>query len=308
MAWAPTTMALVRAWRKISSRRTTGTAPESMRSASTAPGPTEGSWSRSPTSTSRPSVGRASSRAWNSSMSTIEVSSTMTASPSSREPAFRLNPPAVNSRSRWMVFASLPVASASRFAARPVGAHSSTRRCRRPSASTMARTSVVLPVPGPPVITSNRLVHAASTASRWRVESVMPVMGSAPSVTARAPSSVTAAAARRATIAAAACSGPARRGSAASGRPSTTSSAIAPREARVSTAATHLASAAPVSFAQAPARRSRACQRCPSSAAAASACRTAASSRAGASSLTPSFRAMASAVGNAIPATSSAST
>ena len=55
------------------------------------------------------------------------------------------------SRSRWMVEASAPHSSPSRFAARPVGAASAVSR---PSASNRASTprrEVVLPVPGPPV-------------------------------------------------------------------------------------------------------------------------------------------------------------
>ena len=52
--WALTTIRLRSAWRKISVRRTTSTVSERIRSASTRPGPTEGSWSTSPTSASRP--------------------------------------------------------------------------------------------------------------------------------------------------------------------------------------------------------------------------------------------------------------
>jgi hypothetical protein len=44
-------MRLCAAWRNTSVRRTTGTAPDEMMSASTCPGPTEGSWSMSPTRT-----------------------------------------------------------------------------------------------------------------------------------------------------------------------------------------------------------------------------------------------------------------
>src|SRR6266851_702840 len=52
-------MRLSAAWRNISVKRTTGTAPEAMMSASTCPGPTEGSWSTSPTSSRAARVGRA---------------------------------------------------------------------------------------------------------------------------------------------------------------------------------------------------------------------------------------------------------
>jgi len=46
----------------------------------------------------------------------------------------RLNPPVFGSTSsrRWIVFASTPVVSDSRFAARPVGAHSPSRTRARP--------------------------------------------------------------------------------------------------------------------------------------------------------------------------------
>ena len=43
MRWALTTIMLSAAWRKISVRRTTGTAPLAMTSPSTVPGPTDGS-------------------------------------------------------------------------------------------------------------------------------------------------------------------------------------------------------------------------------------------------------------------------
>src|SRR5437660_10320994 len=49
MRWALVTMRLWPACRNTSVRRTTGTAPDEMTSASTWPGPTEGSWSVSPT-------------------------------------------------------------------------------------------------------------------------------------------------------------------------------------------------------------------------------------------------------------------
>ena len=49
-------------WRKISVSSTTGTAPEAMMSASTLPGPTEGSWCTSPTSTTVAPRGTALSR------------------------------------------------------------------------------------------------------------------------------------------------------------------------------------------------------------------------------------------------------
>ena len=78
--WAFMTMALSWAWRKISVRATPGTTWLRSRWSSTLPGPTEGSWSGSPTSTRRQSPRMAASRADIRDMSTMEVSSTMTAS------------------------------------------------------------------------------------------------------------------------------------------------------------------------------------------------------------------------------------
>ena len=49
MRWALTMMRLSAAWRNTSMSRTTGTAADPMTSASTWPGPTDGSWSTSPT-------------------------------------------------------------------------------------------------------------------------------------------------------------------------------------------------------------------------------------------------------------------
>src|SRR5256886_5702928 len=87
--------------------------------------------------------------------STIEVSSTTSRSQSSGLSSPRLKPPPLGSTSsnRWMVLASKPVASVRRLAARPVGAHSNSSvpfaaRMRR-----IALTMVVLPTPGPPVMT-----------------------------------------------------------------------------------------------------------------------------------------------------------
>ena len=86
-----------------------------------------------------------------------------------RSPASRSNPPPFgsNSSSRWMVFASSPVVSARRLAARPVGAARSgvtpfARRMVR-----MPRMMVVLPTPGPPVTIRIFDDRALLTASRW---------------------------------------------------------------------------------------------------------------------------------------------
>ena len=56
--WAVVTIRLPAAWRNTSVNRTTGTAPEAMMSARTWPGPTEGSWSTSPTIRRAASSGR----------------------------------------------------------------------------------------------------------------------------------------------------------------------------------------------------------------------------------------------------------
>jgi hypothetical protein len=70
--------------------------------------------------------------------------------------ALRLNPPLLGStsRSRWIVFASTPVASVRRFAARPVGAQSNKRTLLAARIFRIDLTIVVFPTPGPPVITS----------------------------------------------------------------------------------------------------------------------------------------------------------
>jgi hypothetical protein len=80
----------------------------------------------------------------------------------------RLNPPLLGSTSRsgWIVFASTPVASVMRFAARPVGAQ---RSNRTPLAARILRielTMVVLPTPGPPVITRAFAISAKRIAAR----------------------------------------------------------------------------------------------------------------------------------------------
>src|SRR5437016_4842702 len=126
MRWALVTMRLCAACRNTSVRRTTGTAPDEMTSASTWPGPTEGSWSVSPTTKRAALSGTAFTRACISMTSTMDVSSTTNRSQSSGLSSPRLKPPPFGStsRSRWMVLASKPVASVMRLAARPVGAQS----------------------------------------------------------------------------------------------------------------------------------------------------------------------------------------
>ena len=165
-------MADCSAWRNTSVRVTESTAPLRRMSPSTLPGPTEGSWSGSPTITRRHPGFRAASRASISGRSTMLISSTMTASASSRSFSFFLKATSpvsslkVMPRQRWMVWASREHSSLIRLAARPVGASSSTVRPMRSSRVTVPRVEVVLPVPGPPVSSSTPLRAASSTARR----------------------------------------------------------------------------------------------------------------------------------------------
>src|SRR5438876_7121701 len=74
-----------------------------------------------------------------------------------------------------MVFASRPVDSESRLAARPVGAHNWHRTLLARRMSRMALTSVVLPTPGPPVIMRARLDSACFKALCWLGANSLPV-------------------------------------------------------------------------------------------------------------------------------------
>ena len=171
-AWALRMMADCSAWRNTSVRVTDATEPLRRISPSTLPGPTEGSWSGSPTITRRHPGFRAARRASISGRSTMLISSTMTASASSRSFSFFLKATSpvsslkVMPRQRWMVWASREHSSLMRLAARPVGASSRTVRPMRSSRVTMPRVEVVLPVPGPPVSSSTPLRAASSTARR----------------------------------------------------------------------------------------------------------------------------------------------
>ena len=177
MRWALVMMRLCAACRNTSVRRTTGTAPDEMTSASTWPGPTDGSWSMSPTIRRAALSGTAFMNACISMTSTMEVSSTTSRSQSSGLSSPRLNPPPLGSTSssRWMVLASKPVASVMRLAARPVGAHSRisvpfAARIRR-----MALTMVVFPTPGPPVMTSTLDISASLIAAIWLSARARPI-------------------------------------------------------------------------------------------------------------------------------------
>src|SRR3989442_11390298 len=71
-----------------------------------------------------------------------------------------------------MVLASRPVVSVRRLAARPVGAQSSTSIFLAWRIWRILVTIVVLPTPGPPVITVTLLCRAIATASRWEGDKV----------------------------------------------------------------------------------------------------------------------------------------
>ena len=141
---------------------------------STQPGPTLGSWLISPTRISLVPTLTAFSKAFIRKMSTMDISSMMITSASSGFSSFRSKEAVLrssegtpdSSRSRWIVTASQPVASVIRLAARPVGA---ARRISMSSVSKyriMALIVVVLPVPGPPVMTSTPFFTASTTAFR----------------------------------------------------------------------------------------------------------------------------------------------
>ena len=105
------------------------------------------------------------------------ASSTTSRSQASGLSSVRRNSPvrgSVSSR-RWMVFASSPVLSDNRFAARPVGAQSATRTCLAIKIFRIELTRVVLPTPGPPVMTTTLLESAVLTASRWLAANCKPV-------------------------------------------------------------------------------------------------------------------------------------
>ena len=146
-------------------------------SASTWPGPTEGSWSTSPTMSSAAASGTARNSERINRTSTMLASSTTRRSQSRECSSVRRNSPVRGSVSnrRWMVFASSPVLSDSRLAALPVGAQSATRTCLAIRIFRIELTRVVLPTPGPPVITSTLLERAIRTASRWLAASCRPV-------------------------------------------------------------------------------------------------------------------------------------
>ena len=177
MRWAFTIISLSAAWRKIWDSLTTLKQWELITSRSTFPGPTLGSWFTSPTKIRRVPTAIAFNKLWNRKISTIDISSIITTSVSSGFHSFLPNKserssltfscsaaaPLYSNR-RWMVCASWPVASAIRLAARPVGAASKIGNPFSIRHAINVLIVVVLPVPGPPVITKNPLVRASLTA------------------------------------------------------------------------------------------------------------------------------------------------
>ncbi len=167
MRWALVTTPDCWAWRKTRVSRTAGTGlPSARRSRSTSPAPTLGSWSTSPTNSRWAPGGTALTSLFASSRSSMDASSTTTRSASSgRSRSYAASPPGLSSSSRCTVDASAPVSSASRLAARPVGAASTTFAFLARASSTMDRTVKDLPQPGPPVSTATFRVNASLTAA-----------------------------------------------------------------------------------------------------------------------------------------------
>jgi hypothetical protein len=101
--------------------------------------------------------------------STIDVSSTTSRSQSRGSSSLRRKLPVLGSVSsrRWMVFASRPVLSDRRLAARPVGAQSAIVTALAVRIFSSELTSVVFPTPGPPVMTITLETSATRSAAFW---------------------------------------------------------------------------------------------------------------------------------------------
>ena len=176
MPCATVTMPERAPWRKTVSRRVTAAWPDSMRSPSTLPAPTDGSWLTSPTSSRWAVEGIARSRAAASLVSSMLDSSMMTKSACRGSSAVAVKPPSAGSNlsRRWMVEAGRRVASVMRLAARPVGAPSAMRVRLAERMSHRARRIVVLPVPGPPVSTATLCCSAIFTPAACASEKAKP--------------------------------------------------------------------------------------------------------------------------------------
>ena len=158
----------------ISVSSTVGMRLKSIKSCRTEPGPTEGSWSVSPTNKSPQCSGRASSSCANKRMSSIDVSSIMQYS--MRSGLLRLCTKALVTGStpsaRWMVLACMPVDSHNLFAARPVGAIMPSRHWLRDRMCETVLTKVVFPTPGPPVKMHILLVNIVLSALSCELDSL----------------------------------------------------------------------------------------------------------------------------------------
>ena len=291
-------------WRKMVRRRTEGTLRDRRRSARTWPGPTEGSWSASPTSTRRVAPCTASRSARSRSVSTIDTSSTTTTPARRGCSALRWKAPSLGEKasSRCSVDAAWPVASLIRRAARPVGAASRTFSPRAESTSSRTWRQVVLPVPGPPVRIASGVVAIRSTASRWvassriRLARSERVISSAPTGAGRCPWP----AIRRARSAAQARSASSRAATATES-PST---AMCPVPSSSSQAVSSRVTSMPSSRAALPIRSWRGALVWPSSASWDRAWSRPARARRGLSTGIPKERAISSARRNPMPATS----
>mmetsp|Transcript_22312 Transcript_22312/g.75744 ORF Transcript_22312/g.75744 Transcript_22312/m.75744 type:complete len:329 (-) Transcript_22312:969-1955(-) len=192
-SWAVAMMALPSLCRYTFFSATLGTASTSRSSPSTLPGPTDGSWSASPTTSRCACFGSAEMSApaiWTSSM---DASSRMTTSHPRGFPLWRANlvpmpasrwssspqgPPSsrrctVDAGLKRLLFSSATAENESvrRWAARPVGAHSATFLSLVIHILAMSCVTNVLPVPGPPVMSMTGEFAARTTASTCSSES-----------------------------------------------------------------------------------------------------------------------------------------
>ena len=171
--WAFIVIRLVSDCLNISWSFVTLTHPLSIKSLSTFPGPTDGSWSTSPTITSLVPIFIAFKRLDINDISIIEASSIIITSHSRGDSSPFANTSNVSSpvkpisKSLCIVFASLWVASVIRFAALPVGAAITTLKLLSSNMSIIQFIMVVFPVPGPPVIISTPCWKAPLIASFW---------------------------------------------------------------------------------------------------------------------------------------------
>ena len=146
-------------------------------SASTVPGPTEGSWSTSPTSTRQARGGTARSSWFISTTSTIDASSTTSRSRSSGLSRVALE--AAQGRVELQQAVDGLGLAAGRLRQALGGparrAHRAQRSRLAAKISRMPRTIVVLPTPGPPVMTSTFCASPARMASRCVAASSRPI-------------------------------------------------------------------------------------------------------------------------------------